>query len=136
MEFQSTGLGQRHLDISWQAEVAKLSTERAQDVWGAVLRDVPPWLLEQSGQRVVVLRGETRLPVVWRYFSAMNNSDFESVLKIAMSREAINFLIRSGQKRKLFFKLAASMLGFFISCVRVWLTRGGRSTEGGNGCKI
>jgi hypothetical protein len=34
MEFQSTGLGQRHLDISWQAEVARLSTERAQDVWG------------------------------------------------------------------------------------------------------
>src|SRR3990172_2072087 len=60
MEFQSTGLGQRHLDIRWQAEVAKLSTERAQDVWGAVLRDVPLWLLEQSGQRVVVLRGETR----------------------------------------------------------------------------
>ena len=128
MEFQSTGLGQRHLDISWQVKADQISTEQGQDVWSAVLRNVPLWLMEQGRHRVVVLRGETRLPVVWRYFSAIDNNDFENILRIALSREAISF-IRFGRRRKLFLKLAAYIIRFFVSCVRVWLMRRGRVTE-------
>lgn len=123
MEFQSTGLGQRHLDISWEKGTTQLSIEEAESVWGAVLRTVPPWLLEGGGGKIVIIRGETRLPVVWRYFSAMDKADFENILKVALSREAVDFLIRFGGRRKLFFKLAASVLHFFVNCVVVWLMR-------------
>lgn len=129
MEFQSTGLGQRHLDISWEKGANQISIEDAQSVWEAVLRIVPSWLLEGSGGKVVILRGETRLPVVWRYFSAMDKTDFENILKVALSREAVDFLTRFGGRKRLFFKLAISLLHFFLSCGVVWLTGRGKREE-------
>ena len=123
MEFQSTGLGSRHLDISWEKGKTQVTVEDTRDLWGAVLSPVPTWLLESSPNNVVVVRGETRLPVVWRYFSALSESDYQNILKIALSQKAVDFLTRFGGRRRLFFRLAGLVLLFFWHCMLVWITK-------------
>ncbi len=126
MEFQSTGLGKRHLDISWEKGATQITIEVAYSVWEAVLSPVPSWLLEASTGKVIVLRGETKLPVVWRFFSAMDKPDFKNILKVALSPEAVDFMTHFGSRRRLFLKLAGLLLLFFWRCVVVWLTRKGK----------
>ena len=130
MEFQSTGLGKNHLDISWQGSANQLSIEEAHSVWEAVLRIVPSWLPGEKKEKVVVLRGKTRLPVVWQYFSAMDSDDFENILRVALSRPAIDYLTRFGERRKLSLILAIFAFKFFSSCVIAWLMRRGKGKNG------
>jgi hypothetical protein len=120
------------LDISWEKGATQITIEETHSVWEAVLSPVPSWLLESSPGKVIVLRGETKLPVVWRFFSAMDRSDFENILKVALSREAVDFMTHFERRGKLFLKLAGLMLLFFWRCVVVWLTRKGKRGKKGS----
>lgn len=121
MRYWSKGLGKRALYIEWSEGKAQITIEGGRERLGSavplhLLRGMLPPVEEQ-----VIIAGDTLPPVVWRYISILTKEDFEDILKLAASRETVEFLARSPGGRKLFLKLAWLQAVFFLRYLWAWV---------------
>ena len=64
-----------------------------------------------------------RPPIVWRYVTLLGADDLKSILRLAMSQEAVTFITRFPGRKKLFVKLACLMAIFFTRYLGAWIAQ-------------
>jgi len=120
MDYSSTGLGRRSaIYIGWRREEVDLAIQEGATALSSVSASLARLDLPQGEK--VVLSGETRPPIVWRYVSILGEQDFKDILKVAMSREVVLFLTDYPGREKLFLKLTGRMALFVWRYLWVWL---------------
>jgi hypothetical protein len=120
MDYSSTGLGRRSaIYIAWKREEVDLAIQDGATALSAVSASLARLELPQGEK--VILSGETRPPIVWRYVSILGEQDFRDILKVATSREVVLFLTDYPGRETLFLKLTGRMALFFGRYLGVWL---------------
>lgn len=120
MDYSSTGLGRRSaIRIGWRREEVDLAIQEGATALSAVSASLAR--LELPRGEKVILSGETRPPIVWRYVTILEEQDFKDILKVAMSREVVVFLTDYPGRDKLFLKLTGRMALFVGRYLWVWL---------------
>lgn len=121
MKYWSKGLGRRALDIDWSRGATEISIQDGQQLLASVIPvhhlrgELPP------GGVQVVVAGNTRPPIVWRYISVLATGDFENILKLVTSPGMVNFLGRSPKGRTLFLKLTGFLVVFTLRYLWAWV---------------
>jgi len=123
MDYWSQGLGRRSaLSIGCTREEANLTIQDARTALSRVVPSLVARLDLPEGEKLV-LSGETRPPIVWRYVTLLGVEDLRSILRLAMSPEAVTFLTRFPGRKKLFLKLGFLMGIFLTRYLGVWIAQ-------------
>lgn len=121
MNYWSKGLGRRALIIDWSKGATEISVEEAQQLLATVIPlhqirgELPP-----RGAQIIVA-GNTRPPIVWRYISVLARADFESIVKLVTSPAMVRFLVGNRKGWGLFAKLAGFLVVFSLKYSWAWL---------------
>lgn len=122
MRYWSKGLARRSfLNIDWSKGAAEISVENGRDLLGSVIPihrvrgELPP-----EGAQVIIA-GDTRPPIVWRYVSVLASEDFQNIVRLATGSGMVEFLTRHPKGRRLFLKLARFLVAFSVKYVGTWL---------------